>query len=125
MWATCSPKQFFDLFGSDIGVLDGVMEQAGGDGGGVHLEFGEDEADFEGMDGVWLSGGALLAFMLLQAEGPGFADDFQVVAGPIVVGFVQEVSELGVDLVDYRSAGAGEMACRTVLGGGVVWLFDG
>ena len=44
-------EALFDLFGGDVGVFDGVVQQAGGDGGGVHLELGEDEGDLERMDG--------------------------------------------------------------------------
>ena len=50
-----------DLGGGDVGVFDGVVQQAGGDGGGVHLQFGEDLRDFERMDDVGLAGGALLS----------------------------------------------------------------
>jgi hypothetical protein len=41
-------EALFDLFGGDVGVFDGVVEEAGGDGGGVHLELGEDEATSRG-----------------------------------------------------------------------------
>ena len=78
-------EEFFNLLGGDIGVFDRIVQQTGGDGGRVHLEFGEDEADLQRMDGVRLARGALLAFVLGQAEGPGFADDFQIVAGPVLV----------------------------------------
>jgi hypothetical protein len=95
-------EALFDFLGGDIGVFDGVVEEAGGDGGGVHLEFGEDEGDLEGMDGVGLARGALLAFVLLEAELPGLADDLEVVAGAVLVDFVEKVGECFVDFGDYR-----------------------
>ena len=112
-------ETLFDLFGGDVGVFDGVVEEAGSDGGGVHLELGEDQADFEGMDDVGLAGGALLAFVLLQGEGPGLADDFEVVAGAIVVDLLEEAGEFLVDLGDVGGAGAGEVAGGTLFGSGV------
>ena len=76
-------EALFDLVGGDVGVFDGVVQQAGGDGGGVHLEFGEDQGDFERMDDVRFARGALLAFVLLEGERPGLADDLEVVGGAI------------------------------------------
>ena len=74
-----------DLRGGDIGIFDGVVEEAGGDGGGVHLEFGEDLRDLKGMDDVRLAGGALLAFVLFLRKGPGGTDKGLVVVGAVVV----------------------------------------
>ena len=54
-----------DFGGGDGRVLDRVVEEAGGDGGGVHLHFGEDLADGEGMDDVGLAALALLVAVLL------------------------------------------------------------
>ena len=109
-------EALFDLLGGDVGVFDGVVQQAGGDGGGVHLELGEDQADFERMDGVGLAGGSLLAFVLLQAEGPGPADDIEVVAGAVLVDLLEQAGEFGVDLRDEGGAGAGEVFGGTRFG---------
>ena len=109
-------EAFFDLVGGDVGVFDGVVEQAGGDGGGVHLELGENEGDFERMDDVGFTGGALLAFVLLQAELPGLADDVEVVAGAVVMDFFEEPREFGVEFVDYGGAGSYEVARRALFG---------
>ena len=84
MWATCSPNCLFDLFGGDGGVFDGVVQQAGGDGGRVHLHLGQNEGHFEGMHGVGLARGALLTFVLLEAKFPGLLNDGDVVAGAIL-----------------------------------------
>ena len=68
-------EELFDLLAGDVGVFDRVVEKSGSDGCGVHLEFGEDKADFQRMDDVGLFGSALLAFVLREREGPGLADD--------------------------------------------------
>jgi hypothetical protein len=74
-----------DLFGGDVGVFDRVVQQAGGDGGRVHLQLGQHLRDLQRMDDVGLARGALLALMLLQAELPGPADEVEVVAGAVLV----------------------------------------
>ena len=104
-----------DLGRGDVGVFDGVVQQAGGDGGGVHLELGEDLADLERMDDVGLARGAVLALVLLDAEGPGAADDFEVVAGAVGVDGVEQVAELFVDAADGGGRTAGQVRGR---GGG-------
>ena len=68
MCATCSPKRCSISCGGDVGVFDGVVQQAGGDGGGVHLQLGENEGDFERMDDVGFTRGALLAFVLFAGR---------------------------------------------------------
>jgi hypothetical protein len=87
-----------DLGGGDIGVFDGIVEETGGDRGRIHAEFGEDLAYFERVNNVRLPGGALLAFMLLHAEGPRAANDLQIVAGTISVDCLKKSAELAVDL---------------------------
>ena len=78
-------EAFGDLGGCDVGVFDGVVEQAGGDGGRIHFEVGEDLADFEGMDDVGLARGAVLAGVLLDAEGPCLADEVEIVLGAVAM----------------------------------------
>jgi hypothetical protein len=70
------------------------------------------------MDDVGLARGALLAFVLLQAERPGLADDFEVVAGAVLVDFVEQALKLGVDLADQGGAGAKEVGGRAFFRGG-------
>ncbi len=82
-----------DLGGGDVGVFDGVVQQAGGDGGGVHLELGEDLRDFQGMADVGLTRGAALALVLLDGKGPGGADEVEVVGGPVGLDGLDEVLE--------------------------------
>ncbi len=70
MCATCSPKARGDFFAGDGGVFNGVVKQAGGDGGGVELHLGEDFRDFQRMDDVGLAGSAQLALVIVDAELP-------------------------------------------------------
>ena len=86
-----------DLGAGDVGVFDCVVQQAGGDGGRIHLEVGEDLADLQRMDDVGLARGAALSLMLLDAEGPGAADEVEVVVGTIVVHGLQQMLEAHVD----------------------------
>ena len=72
-----------DLLRGDVGVLDGVMQEAGGDRCRVHLQIGEDLGDFERMDNIGLAGGAALALMLFLTECPGDADEIEVVVRPV------------------------------------------
>ena len=74
-------EALLDFGGGDVGVFDGVVEQAGGDGGGVHLQLGEDEGDFEGMNDVGFARGALLAGVVAGGELPGLFDAGKVVFG--------------------------------------------
>ncbi len=113
MWATCSPKRLAISGGGDVGVFDGVVQQAGGDGGGVHLHLGEDLADFERMDDVGLAGGALLAFVLLDAELPGAADEVEVVVGAVAVDGVEQLS---------KRAASGSSSAASFAGSGAVGL---
>ena len=78
-------------------VFDGVMEQACGDGGRVHLHFGEDFGYFEGMNNVRLARGAHLALVVLDAEVPGFADEADVVIGAIGLDMAKEGFKARVD----------------------------
>ena len=63
-----------DFNGGDRGVFDGVVEQAGGDGNGIHLHVGENVADFEGVHEVGFAGGAGLSGVVLLGEFVGFLD---------------------------------------------------
>ena len=87
-----------DLRGAvTLGVFDGVVQQAGGDGGGVHAELSKDLRDFQWMDDVGLAGGALLAFVLDEAEGPGPADEVEIVGGAVGADDGEHVLEASVE----------------------------
>ena len=55
-----------DVVDGERGVFDGVVQQAGGDGGGVEAHFGQHGRDFQGMHEVGLARGAALALVMLQ-----------------------------------------------------------
>ncbi len=76
-------KVGFDLLAGGGSIFDRIVEQAGGDGGRVQLHLRQNFSDFKGMDDVGLAGGAHLPFVMLDAEFPGFADQFNVFAGAV------------------------------------------
>ena len=59
------------------------MEQASGDGRGVHLQLGKDLRHLQRMHDVGLAGGTLLLRMLRLGEGPRCPDQLLVVMGPV------------------------------------------
>ena len=86
-------EAFGDVSCGDVGVFHGVMEQAGGDSRGVHLELCKDLRDRQRMADVGLAGGTLLALVVLEAEGPGGADEVEVVAGAVGANGIQQAFE--------------------------------
>ena len=72
--ADLGAEQLVDLGAGGVGVLDGVVQQAHGDGGVVELELGEDGGDFERMGEVGVAGGALLRAMLLHGVDIGLVE---------------------------------------------------
>ena len=109
-------KGGFDLLVGGGGVFDGIVEEAGGDGGGVHLHFGEDFSDLKGMDDVGLAGGAHLALMVLDAELPCFANEANVVTGAIGLDLAEESFEAGVDGVGIDRRGGFSRGWRSSWG---------
>ena len=101
-----------NLWGGDVGVLDGVVQQAGGDGGGIHLHFGKDLADFKRVDDIGFAAGALLAFVLLHTKLPRIANDGKVVCRTVAVEGGEQVVELFVDGVDLVTGCAGQVVRR-------------
>ena len=75
------------------GVFDAIVQQAGGDGVGVHLHVREDHGDFQRMDYVRLAGSARLAGVILQGEVVGAANDLQIVVGTVGTDRLGEVTE--------------------------------
>ena len=59
-------EQLVDLGAGRLGILDGVVQQRGDDGGVVELEIGQDRRDFERMREIGIAGGALLLAMRLH-----------------------------------------------------------
>ncbi|MGX1510768.1 hypothetical protein RKD44_002056 [Streptomyces collinus] len=69
-----------------LGVLDGVVEERGGQGGGLGAEFGEDQGDGEGVGDVRLAALAHLAAVRGLGQDVGAAQRVEVGVG--VVGAV-------------------------------------
>ena len=107
-------ETLFDLVGGDVGVFDGVVQEAGGDGGGIHLQLREHQGDLERMHDVGFAGRPLLPLVMLETELPGLADDFQVVAGAILVDLLEQAGELRVHLADDGRTGSGEVLRGTL-----------
>ena len=79
------------------------MQQAGGDGGRVHLHLRQHLGDFEGVNDVGLAGGSHLALMMADAELPGLADQSDVFTGTIGLDVLQQRLEaLGNSLLCLR-----------------------
>src|ERR1019366_5331839 len=84
-----------DFNGGDRGVFDRVVEQAGGDGNGIHLHVGENVADFERVHQVGLAGGAGLSGVVLLGEFVGFLDQFEGVVGTVLAQLPHQLAEAG------------------------------
>ena len=59
-------EDLVDFGAGGLGVLDGVVQQRGDDGGVVELEVGEDRRDFQRMRKIGIAGGAGLGAMRLH-----------------------------------------------------------
>ncbi len=92
----------FNLLTGGGRVFDGVVEEAGGDGGRVHLHFGENFSHFKRMDDVGLARGTHLALVVLDAEVPGFADEIYVFVGTIGLYLAEEGFKADVNGVVLR-----------------------
>ena len=65
------PEHLVDLGPGGGGILDGVVQERGRDGGVVELEIGQDRRDFERMGEVGIAGGTLLLAMRLHGVDVG------------------------------------------------------
>ena len=72
-----------DLGARDVGVLDHVVQQRGGNGGVVELELGQDRRDLEGMGEVRIARGALLMAVRLHGVDVGAVEQRLVGAGVV------------------------------------------
>ena len=84
-----------DFNAGDRGVFDGVVEEAGGDGDGIHFHVGENVADFERMHEVGLAGGAVLSGVVFLGEFVGFLDEVEVVVGTVLAQLPHQLAEAG------------------------------
>ncbi len=79
----------------DRGVFDGVVEQAGGDGNGIHFHVGEHVADLQRMYQVGLARGSGLSGVVLLGEFVGPLDQFEVVVGTVLAQLPHQFAEAG------------------------------
>ncbi len=84
-----------DFNGGDRGVFDRVVEQAGGDGNGIHFHVGENVADFERMHQVGLARGPGLSRVVLLGEFVGSLDQVEVVVGTVLAQLPHQLAEAG------------------------------
>ena len=75
------------------GVLDDVVEQAGGDADHVQLHVGQDVGDLEGMDEVGLAGMADLPLVLQGREHVGPAKELEVRVWAVAPDLFEQVLE--------------------------------
>ena len=102
-------KAGLDLLAGGWGVFDGIVQQAGGDGGGVQLHLGENFGDFKRVDDVGLAGGARLALVVLDAKLPCLANKSNVFSGSVALDVAKELIESAIDgcLVEDRASASG------------------
>ena len=88
------PELLGDVFGSNRGIFDGIVQQAGRDRGRVQLHLRQNLGYLEGMQDIRLPGGPELPAVVLYAELPGSANDADVVARPILADGREQLGEL-------------------------------
>ncbi len=84
-------EQLVDLGAGGLGVLDGVVQQRGDDGGIVELVVGEDRGDFERMGKIRIAGGALLLAMGLHGVDIGAVEKVLVGIGVVFAHPLDEI----------------------------------
>ncbi len=81
--------------GGDRGVFDGVVEETGGDGDGIHLHVGENVADFERMHEVRFAGRAGLSGVMFLGKFVGFFYEIEIVVGTVLAQLLHQLAEAG------------------------------
>ena len=84
-WATSRPKSLLESLGRRQGVLDDVVQQAGGDRHGVHAHVGQDGGHLQRVDEIGLARAADLSLVLEGREDVGPAEQLEVgvrIVGP-------------------------------------------
>ena len=78
MRATSLPNSSLDVAEADGGVLDGVVQEGGGEGRGVEPEVGEDPRHGDGMLDVGLARETMLALVRVLGEAVGALEELRV-----------------------------------------------
>ncbi len=84
-----------DVDDGNRSIFHRVVQQARGNRDRVHLHFGKDERDFQGMDQIGLAGSAALAFMMFQGIIVGLLNDRQIVLRTALLHPLHQIAELG------------------------------
>ena len=92
-WATSGPNSSSMRLDRGEGVLDHVVEQAGGDGHDVQPHVGQEAGHFEGVDQVGLAGVADLALVLQGREDVRPPQQLEVGVRGIGADLVDEILE--------------------------------
>ena len=92
-WATSWPNSSRIRSIGGQGVLDDVVQQAGGDGHDVQLHVGEEIGDLERVDEVGLARVADLSLVLEGREDVGPPEQLDVGVGAVAPDFFDEVLE--------------------------------
>ena len=97
MCATCSPNCSRDVVCRHRSVFDGVVQEPGGNRGGVQLHLREHLRNLKRMNHIRFAGGPDLPLMMFKAKLPGLADDLHVVAGAVSAYGIEQGAEARVD----------------------------
>jgi hypothetical protein len=79
----------------DRGVFHGVVQQAGGDGGGVETHVGQHGRHFQRVHQVRLARGAGLALVMAEGEVVGLLNQSKIVVWAVGANFAQKIAKAG------------------------------
>ena len=102
-WATSGAKAFFNARDRILGVFDSVVENRGGERGGVDAHVGKDVGNFEQVGEVGFAGTAELVVMALSGDFVGAANHPGIFGGAVLAEFFEEFLEARVQLAIARS----------------------
>jgi hypothetical protein len=91
-------EAFLEAGEGKFGVFDDVVEQRGGESGGVETHVGEDVGDFEKVSDVGIAGTAELVAVAFSGYVEGAADQPRIIGGAIGAQLGEELLEASVDL---------------------------
>ncbi len=89
-------KSFLNSCDRKFGVFDDVVENGGGEGGGIHLHVGENVRNFKQMRHVRIAGAAELIAVALCGDFVGAADYPGVFRRPVFAELGQKLLKAGV-----------------------------
>src|SRR5712691_6400669 len=93
-------KALLDAGDGILGVFDGVMENRGGERGGIEAHVREDVGDFEEVGQVRIAGAAELVVMALRGDFVGAADHPGIFGRAVLAELFEQFFEAGVELAN-------------------------